>query len=349
MAESPIPRIDVSPLFGGSPSAIALVDEAIRTAAATTGFMVVTGLPDAAHLTPERRKFLLRLFALPPDEIRKLWLWNFDHSHKNVYRGWFPLQNGFPTYKEGIDIGADLVHGDTRYDTDDPLLSGTPLPPEDLLPGWRAAARAYYIAMSEFSAALMRSIARGLGLPGTTFDAAFENGLSTLRFIHYPVRPPESLVQTGAEDLWTEHKGERRYLTGRAHADSGFLTVLAQDGVSGLQARHHDGSWIDIPPEEGTCAVNFGKVLDRWTGGRVKATLHRVLGQGQDRYSIPFFYEPRPDAVIAPLPLAGVDDFAPFTYGDHLWDTITTYNVEFKGIRHLRTPRGVPSLARNLA
>jgi isopenicillin N synthase-like dioxygenase len=59
-------------------------------------------------------------------------------------------------------------------------------------------------------------------------------------------------------------------------------------------------------------AINFGKVLERWTAGRIRATLHRVLGSGRERYSIPFFYEPKPDAVIAPLPLAGAEAFAPF-------------------------------------
>jgi isopenicillin N synthase-like dioxygenase len=344
MPEHSISRIDVSPLFGEPGPSRDACDAQIREASQSVGFMVLTGLPDEARLTPERRRNLLRLFTLPEDEIRKLWLWNFDHAQPNVYRGWFPLQKGFPTYKEGIDMGADLVTG-VAPESDDPLLSATPFPPEEALPGWRAAARDYYIAMTRFSAAIMRSIARGLDLSETTFDEAFVNGLSTLRLIHYPVRPADSFEKLGGEDIWTEHKGERRYMTGRAHADTGFLTVLAQDGVSGLQARHHDGSWLDIPPEEGSVAINFGKVLERWTEGRVKATLHRVLGAGQERCSIPFFYEPRPDAVIAPLPLPGAGAFAPFTYGDHLWETITTHNIEFRGIRHLRQPRGIPTAA----
>ena len=112
--------------------------------------------------------------------------------------------------------------------------------------------------------------------------------------------------------------------------------------MNGLQAKHHDGSWIDIPPVEGTLAVNFGKVLERWTGGRVRATIHRVLGSGQERFSIPFFYEPRSDAVIAPLPLKDIQSFEPFYYGDHLWETITKFNVEFRGIGHLRKALGTP-------
>ena len=60
--------------------------------------------------------------------------------------------------------------------------------------------------------------------------------------------------------MWATHDGARRYLLARAHVDTGFMTLLAQDGVSGLQAQHLDGSWIDVPPEEGRLAINFGKV-----------------------------------------------------------------------------------------
>ena len=74
----------------------------------------------------------------------------------------------------------------------------------------------------------------------------------------------------------------------------------------------------------------------------MQATVHRVLGYGQERFSIPYFYEPRADAVIAPLDLPGAEAFEPFYYGDHLWETITTHNLEFRGIGHLRQPMGPP-------
>lgn len=62
-----------------------------------------------------------------------------------------------------------------------------------------------------------------------------------------------------------------------------------------------------MPPTENTLVVNFGRLLERWTDGRIKATPHRVIGSGRERYSVPFFYEPRIDAVIAPLRLRAAD------------------------------------------
>ena len=74
----------------------------------------------------------------------------------------------------------------------------------------------------------------------------------------------------------------------------GMITTAG--GVQGLQARHSSGEWLDVPPREGSLAVNFGKVLERWCGGRINATEHRVIGAGRERMSIPFFYEARADA-----------------------------------------------------
>lgn len=335
-----VSTVGVAPLFESSASRRKAVDDALTRAALDVGFIVIDRLPAWALLDRSERARLLSIFRLPAEDLRPLWLWKFAPENPNVYRGWFALQNGFPTYKQGIDIGPDLVRPELGIRGGDPLCEPTPLPPEHLLPGWRAAAASYYRAMERLSAALMQSLARGLGLDEHTFDAAFVDGISTLRLTQYPLRTQESLIAVSDEAIWVNDQGERRCLLGRPHSDTGCLTLLAQDGVEGLQAQHHDGTWLEIPPTEDTLAVNFGKVLQRWTGGRIKATPHRVLGTGRERCSIPFFFEPRPDAVIAPLP--GMEPFPPFYYGDHLWETITVQNVEFRGIGDRRKPLGMP-------
>jgi isopenicillin N synthase-like dioxygenase len=335
-----IPSIDVSALFAADTDARGEADRAIMAASAHSGFMLIRALPEDVPIGAAVRSQLLRLFDLPLEEIRPLWRQKFDPTHPNLYRGWFPLQRGFPTAKEGIDMGADVAYGSSVVDASDPLREATPLPPEEALPGWRCAVAAYYRGMERISNALMRSIARGLGLPECYFDAFFERGLSTLRLIRYPVRDDIHMTAESDPHLWVTHAGERRYLLGKSHVDSGFLTLLAQDGVEGLQARHSNGDWIDVAPLDGTLAVNFGKVLEQWCGGLIKATEHRVIGAGRERRSIPFFYEARADAEIAPLPLAGAAQFEPFLFGDYLWATTMQF-VEFKGMEgQRRTQRG---------
>jgi len=333
-----IPCIDIEPLFGGRTAQRDRADQAIMAAAADTGFLLVRGLPADLPVDASIRADLLRLFQLPEAEIRKLWRQKFDPRQRNVYRGWFPLQPGFLTSKEGIDLGADIAYGAAVVCEGDPLREATPLPPAHLLPGWRETVAAYYLAMEKVSGALMRAIARGLGLPERYFDRAFDRGLSTLRLLRYPLRKDAEHVAESDPGVWVTHRNERHYITGAPHVDSGFLTLLAQDGIAGLQAHHRGGRWVDVPPTEDALAVNFGKVLERWCGSRIKATLHRVIGTGRERLSIPFFYEARADAEIRPLPIAGAPEFEPFLFGDYLWATTTQF-VEFKGLEALRKPR----------
>ncbi len=58
--------------------------------------------------------------------------------------------------------------------------------------------------------------------------------------------------------------------------------------------------------------VNLGELLEVATRGYLRATSHRVVrpAPGVDRYSIPFFYNPRLDATMQSLPspyVAGAD------------------------------------------
>lgn len=236
-------------------------------------------------------------------------------------------------------MGPDVAYGPSVVSEGDPLREPTPLPAEDELPGWRDSIARYYHGMVAVSEALMRSFARSLKLPEEFFDDAFCRGISTLRLIRYPPRMDLEEASRRNPDVWVEHQGRRYYLTGAPHVDSGLLTLLAQDGVSGLQARHRSGQWIDVPPMEDSLAVNFGKVLERWSCGRIRATEHRVIGSGQERMSVPFFYEARADAAIRPLPIDAADSFEPFLYGDYLWATTTQF-VEFNGMESLRKSAG---------
>jgi isopenicillin N synthase-like dioxygenase len=188
--------------------------------------------------------------------------------------------------------------------------------------------------------ALTRSLARGLGLDEALLAGAFQGGISSLRLAHYPGRDQRSLGQRDPATLQVEVEGRTYWLVNVPHADSGCVTLLAQNGVAGLQARLHSGQWVIVPPTEGTLAINFGKLLERWTAGRIRATAHRVVALAGERFSIPFFYEPRVDAEIRPLPLTGAEPFEPFLYGDHLW-AATTQFVEQRAIAHLRQPRGL--------
>src|SRR6185369_13792958 len=120
-----IPVIDIAALFTDTvtpeqQAARDRTDAAIATAARDIGFMLVDHLPAEIPLAPAQLQELKRVFTLPPQVQRRLWRQKFAPDNRNVYRGWFPLQEGHPTYKEGIDIGPDLAYGPTIVDADDP-------------------------------------------------------------------------------------------------------------------------------------------------------------------------------------------------------------------------------------
>jgi isopenicillin N synthase-like dioxygenase len=330
--------VNIAPLFGSDLATARPTDQSLFAAARDTGFVCVRGFAHDEAVGPRERERLLAIFALDDMQKRRLYRRKFAPENRNVYRGWFPLQPGNLTSKEGIDIGGDLVHGPEITRPDDPLREPTPLPDDHLLTGWRASVAAYYRAMEQVAQALMRSLSRSLLLPQDYFDKFFSGGLSTLRLIRYPARSATELATVTDPALWVDTDARRRYLIGAPHTDSGFLTILAQDDVGGLQARSSNGSWTDVAPIAETLVVNFGQVLEQWSAGRIRATEHRVLGAGSDRYSIPFFYEARADATIAPLPIDPPDRFTPFQYGDFLWNRMASF-VEFRGMEGERRAR----------
>ena len=71
--------------------------------------------------------------------------------------------------------------------------------------------------------------------------------------------------------------------------------------------------------------VNAGDMLRRWSNDRFRSTRHRARNETSgDRYAIPFFFDPRVDTVIDPVPSC-IDDtnpkrHEPIVYRDYLRD-----------------------------
>jgi len=80
------------------------------------------------------------------------------------------------------------------------------------------------------------------------------------------------------------------------HSDFGMMTLLGTDSVMGLQiCKDRDvkpRKWEYILSIKGAYIVNIGDLLERWSNGIFKSTLHRVLGNGQDRYSVSLLAKP---------------------------------------------------------
>ena len=136
---------------------------------------------------------------------------------------------------------------------------------------------------------LQRILAKALGLDENFFVKFHTGQNSSLRLLHYP-----SCSETQINDS---------QLGAGAHTDYGLTTFLFQDSVGGLEICDQQGNWHDIEPEEDVVLINSGDLLERWTNGKYKSTLHRVkpIIDGKDRFSIAFFVDPDSDTSVKVL------------------------------------------------
>lgn len=187
-------------------------------------------------------------------------------------------------------------------------LRGAPASTAEALQAlWDRLEKAAFRFMWACSLAL-RLPAKDLGF----FERAHAKMFSTCMTLnHYPPCKFEPDVSDGHGGLGAIRIGE--------HADFGLFTFLLLEHASqGLQVKKaalgaasdqyvrisgaSDG-WVDAPGREASVVVNVGAAMARWTHDRWRATAHRVIVPDaseaeRHRYSIPFFVQPDPDAII---------------------------------------------------
>ncbi len=262
----------------------AFSDSLVRICHEVGFFMLVDhGVPD--DVLDRYVEQLQAFFALPADVKERI-----DKHRSPHFRGWervgAELTDNRVDYREQLDLGtenppypADAEPAYLRLDGPNQWL------PEDVLPGFRATVTDLLARLATIAEELMAHLAVGLGLPARSFRDAFgERPLSLAKLISYPPTPP----------------GEAGV---NSHHDAGFLTVLLQHGVGGLEAQNPDGDWIPVPPTPGAFAINLGEMLQSMTGNYLVATTHRVISREQ-RFSSAYFHGPDLRAHLAPLALA---------------------------------------------
>lgn len=182
----------------------------------------------------------------------------------------------------------------------------------DRWPDARFATRmkAFYTQCLQASFRLMRVLAAALNVPPEFFVQHHSGENVTLRLLHYPAVAADSL-QAGQ-------------LGAGAHTDYGLLTLLFQQAIGGLEVQAADGAWLQVAAEPDTIVINAGDLLEVWTNGRYRSTLHRVqpiLGH-QTRQSIAMFVDPDSATHVEALPSCRESGtaarFAPTTAGEHL-------------------------------
>ncbi|KAF2772236.1 putative isopenicillin N synthetase [Teratosphaeria nubilosa] len=177
--------------------------------------------------------------------------------------------------------------------------------------GFKESVASYYSEMLKLARKLVKIFAVVLGLPFSHFDEVFTHPGAMLRLLKYPAQDPMKPDALGVG----------------AHTDIECFTILCQDTQPALQVLNTDGQWIEVPPIPGTFVVNIGDMLARWSNDTFISTVHRVLNiTGEERYSIPFFFGPNYDTVLAPLKTCvaegSVAQYEPVVAGDYVYQRL---------------------------
>ena len=299
-----IPQIDVSGLSSSDPGARAKVAAEIGAACHEIGFFYAVNHHVPLETIEVARAKSAEFFDQPMEQKLRV---KSDRNNRGF------REMGDTVHKSGKVFARDSFDLGFPVAADDPeVLAGTPLYAPNQwpdLPGFEAALTAYYTGCLEVGMKVLEGFALYLGQDAAFFTKHFQKPVADMVINHY--FGLAEAVSLGGGDT-----------ASGAHTDHGIVTILWQDDSGGLEVMGPDGEWLAAPPVRGSFVINIGELMKRWTNGRFKATVHRVIHRKDAaRYSMPLFCNPDFRTMVDPRQL-GVSDkdaqYAPVLSGDFL-------------------------------
>ena len=298
-----IPVVDVAPFFAGDTAAKPAIARSFGHAMQTAGFVTVTGHGIAPRLIQDTYDTVAAFFLRPlPEKLA------YVTPEVAKTRGYLPM---------GVESVGATLGGDNPPDLCEALvfagLHRETAVKANIWPdqrGLRDQITTYAQAVTQLGNGLMRIAALALGLPEDHFAAAFADPSMTLRFVNYPDQHDDPAP------------GQLRY---GGHHDYGGLTILRQDSApGGLQVADAEGHWHDAMTPPDSFVINVGDLMARWTNGRWRSTLHRVINPPRQwagttrRLSMVGFHGPNEDTLVSGLPTCPPDDAPSIKAGEYV-------------------------------
>jgi isopenicillin N synthase-like dioxygenase len=300
---TPLPVVNIAAMYGDDPVAKRHVARQVGKAAMDSGFLYIENHSISQQLIDEVYQYADKFFALDNNEKLRYYIGNSTN-----HRGFVPItekgdyedEGGQRAY-EAFDMSLDMGNNDKLRCHSNPLAGPNVWPEVD---GFSDCLTRYYNEIRHLGNCLCEAFEITLGMPPGFFGQHMKYPTSQLRLIHYlPQMKRQQNVNMGA------------------HTDYECFTILHSQ-QPGLQILNSNNRWIDAPPVEGAFAVNIGDLLEAWTNRTFVSTAHRVVTNGTERMSIPFFMSTDYETVIKPFSgrvgsEAGADH-TPFIAGEHL-------------------------------
>ena len=245
------------------------------------GFLLLKNTPIDEKVKNNILNTYKEFFALPFEQKNKV---NMALTSSN--RGWGAPQGEQvnpdynPDYKEIFDSGP---YQKVKVEFKDLTYYSKNLWP-DQLPSFKKNVNCYYDLCTQIGMNVLSFIEYSLDFSENFFRDKFENPMSLLRCNYYPPR---------TSTLSSKDFGIA------PHTDYGCLTILLTDNNPGLEIKNPSNEWELVLPESDEVIINFGDMLEFWSGEKIKATPHRVYGNNNERFSIPFFFNPQFDTIIS--------------------------------------------------
>ena len=273
------------------------------------GFSYVTG-----HQVPneiiEKANEESKLFFKLPSRVKRALKAEKSIGTKTT-RGYTSLRSeqlnakGKPDLKEVLDIGHVNKKTRNRRQVEHYLGQNKWTGTNE---GLRRATETYSEYVSEIAENILHMTAIGLGCPGA-FETAFgPDSLQVQRLTKYP----------SSHEIDAREPGE---IGSGVHSDYGGITVLYAEGPGLFVLKPnrtstknsylgtfspelkvpHSEEWVQVDALKRSFIVMAGEALQILSNGQIYAAKHKVEYNGSlPRYSLAFFYDPNPEAILEP-------------------------------------------------